>query len=357
MPKHRTIGTCVIFLTLVTGCVSQMGKGPTTLPAARSDWVQLSSGEWLKGRIKSMQQWVLDFNSDKLNELSLNWEDVQKLHMPQGTILYGDNKVLAGSIDVDQDLVTLSGQNQLQIPRSELRSISPGGPRERDYWSGNIDLGVTERSGNTNQTEVTAQADSQRRTADSRLDFSYIGNYDLVSGAKTTENDRVGVSYDRLLTQHIFVRALDGQYYRDIPLNIAHQATISAGAGYFIVDRPRFEWDVYAGPAYQYTHFVDTSPGTSEETSTLGGVFQTRFDKKLTQQTEFIVDWQGILASREAGLFTQQLVGTLRFKITHLLHLDLSLTWHRTEQPKPDASGVTPKRDDFQTVMSLGVEF
>jgi hypothetical protein len=35
----------------------------------------------------------------------------------------------------------------------------------------------------------------------------------------------------------------------------------------------------------------------------------------------------------------------------------LSLIWERTEQPPAESSGVVPKQDDFQTVLSLGIRF
>src|SRR5689334_23338728 len=62
---------------LITGCAATSGAGPTSQPVREPDWVQLTSGEWLKGRIRSMQHRSLDFESDKLKDLTLDWEDVK----------------------------------------------------------------------------------------------------------------------------------------------------------------------------------------------------------------------------------------------------------------------------------------
>ena len=354
----RIVSLCnfVVIFLLSGVCIGCGSHNPQV--AGRSDWIELTSGEWVKGRIRSMQQWELDIDSDKLNDLNIDWDDVKQLYMLQGSVLYGNAQTATGRIHIDQNTITVDGPNPLQIPRSELLSISPGGTRERDYWSGSVDLGVTLRRGNTNETEVTAQAQAQRRTTDSRFEFSFESNYDATSGAQTTDNDRVKTSFDLLISPKVFIRPINGEYFRDVPLNLEHQATVSAGAGYLIFDQPKLEWDLYAGPAYQYTKFVQTEAGTAGEAKTVAAVFQTNFKKKkVTRYIDVFVDWQGILTSREAGLFTEQLDATVRFEITHLMHLDFTFTWNRTEQPKPDSSGKTPKRDDIQTVLSLGVQF
>lgn len=44
---------------------------------AEFDWVQLTSGEWLKGEIKSMYNESVEFDSDKLNLLRIDLQDVK----------------------------------------------------------------------------------------------------------------------------------------------------------------------------------------------------------------------------------------------------------------------------------------
>jgi CheY-like chemotaxis protein len=49
-------------------------------PADGFDWIQLKSGEWLKGEIKAMQDRKLEVDSDKLNYLTFEWRDVRQGH-------------------------------------------------------------------------------------------------------------------------------------------------------------------------------------------------------------------------------------------------------------------------------------
>ena len=41
-------------------------------PDNRFDWIQLKSGEWLKGDLKAMYNYSLEFESDELDRLELD---------------------------------------------------------------------------------------------------------------------------------------------------------------------------------------------------------------------------------------------------------------------------------------------
>ena len=43
--------------------------------AEKYDWIQLTSNEWLKGEIKGMYKDSLEFDSDKLDLLEIDWDD------------------------------------------------------------------------------------------------------------------------------------------------------------------------------------------------------------------------------------------------------------------------------------------
>jgi hypothetical protein len=48
--------------------------------------------------------------------------------------------------------------------------------------------------------------------------------------------------------------------------------------------------------------------------------------------------------------------GMLRYEFTTLLDIDTSLTWDRVENPKADAEGNKPVRDDFRLYFGLGLD-
>ena len=149
------------------------------LPAAKEfDWVQLTSGEWLKGEIKSMYNDSLEFESDILDELNIDWADVKylKSYRPSNINVEGFEPV-TGSLQISGDKVTITdGEGVQEFNRHDLISLTPAGDREADLWALKFTLGLNVRSGNTNQVDYNAKFNAKRRTARSRFELDYIGN-------------------------------------------------------------------------------------------------------------------------------------------------------------------------------------
>ena len=57
-------------------------------PQDSFDWIQLKSGEWLKGRLKAMQERKLEFDSDELNDLTFDWKDIRQVRSPAPSTCY-----------------------------------------------------------------------------------------------------------------------------------------------------------------------------------------------------------------------------------------------------------------------------
>ena len=57
-------------------------KPPPPMPS-KFDWIQLTSEEWLKGEILAMYDEELEFDSDELDELTLDWDDIKQIRSAQ----------------------------------------------------------------------------------------------------------------------------------------------------------------------------------------------------------------------------------------------------------------------------------
>lgn len=345
--------------------------GATTLSAAISeswsppppaldgfDWIQLKSGEWLKGRIKSLQDEKLEFDSEELDLHTFDWDKIRAVRSPRllsvrvekrkpfdGTILVTTNEVC---------VITPDATNT--FPRAELLAIAPTGNREMDKWTGKISAGVSFRAGNTREVDMDVHAAVKRNTPDSRLSLDYLGNYGKINGAEVEQNHRFTGQFDYFLSRRLYVRVPDLEYYRDPLQNLEHRLTLGAGVGYDLVKTPRTEWNVTVSPSWQRNWFAsvdtaDTSP------QSLALVFATRFDAELTQRLDFIFEYRGQLTGKETGNDTHHAVTTLEFEIHKRLKLDLSFVWDRISNPQPQSGGSAPKPDDFRLITSLGLDF
>jgi YD repeat-containing protein len=327
-------------------------------PEDRFDWIQLKSGEWLKGRIKAMQERELEFDSEELDDLTFDWKDIRQVRSPRILdVLFIDGELVSGPVAITPTEVSVGAETPRVLPRAQLQSLTPGGSKERNYWSGNLSAGLTLRSGNTEQVEYNAQAHLQRRTPATRLTLDYIGNVSRVDGATSADNHRVNSEFDRWLSRRFYLILPFAEYYKDPFQNLDFRLTGGVGAGYDLIVEPKMEWTITAGPAYQYSWFESSQPGEPTEKGAAALAFGTRFDWDITRKLELELGYRGQYTSREVGETTHHAVGTLSIDITKRFDLDVSLTWDRIARPKVGSDGVEPKPDDFRLVVGLAVDF
>ncbi len=323
------------------------------------DWIQLKSGEWLKGQIKSMQDERLEFDSEELNSLSFDWEKIRTLRSPRLLGVRIEHlKPTNGSLLVTTArvfVVTATATNSYW--RTNLLAITPTGERERDKWTGKVSAGYSFRAGNTRESDLDVHATIQRRTPDTRLHLDYLGNYGRINGTEVEQNHRLIGQFDYFLSRRLYVRVPDVEYYRDPLQNLDHRLTLGAGVGYDLVKTARTEWNITLSPSWQRNWFGSVTAGENSIVDSAALVMATRFDTELTSRLDFIFEYRGQLTRQASGNDTHHAVSTLEFEIHKRLKLDLSFVWDRISSPQADATGATPTADDFRIITSLGVDF
>ena len=333
------------------------------LPAAKAfDWVQLTSGEWLKGEIKSMYNDSLEFDSDKLDLLTIDWDDVKYLKSYRPSNVNIENyESLTGSLQISGDKVTITdGEKVQEFDRLNLISLTPSGDREIDLWSIKFTLGLNIRSGNTDQLDYNSKFNARRRTARSRFTLDYIGNISKTGNdegvlTETVNNNRINASTNRYVTRYFFYTPLFAEYYRDPFQNIDQRISAGIGLGYTIFDTGRFEWNVNGGPAYVSTKYISVQPGEERKVEAPALVFGTDFDAELTSSLDFIFKYHIQAAEQESGGYTHHIIGTFESERTGSLDFDISLIWDRISQPASDEDSNTPEPDDYR--LTVGVTY
>jgi putative salt-induced outer membrane protein YdiY len=349
------IGTQVSAPGRTNFALPDLGWSP---PEDGFDWIQLKSGEWLKGRLKALQERDLEFDSDELNYLTFDWKDIRQVRSVHTLdVLFVDGEKVSGPVTITPDQITVGGAEPRVLPRDQLQSLTPGGSKERNHWSGKLSVGLTLRQGNTESVEYNAQAHLQRRTPATRLSLDYIGNVSSVDQVESANNHRVNTEFDLWLPRRFYLILPFAEYYTDPFQNLAHRVTLGVGVGYDLIDRPKLEWNITAGPAYQQAWFESSEPGGPTQEGTGALVFGSRFDWDITHRIGLILEYRGQFTSREVGETTHHAVSTLSLELTKRFDLDVSLVWDRISNPKIGADGIQPQQDDYRLVVGLGVDF
>jgi Protein of unknown function, DUF481 len=324
-----------------------------------SDWVELKSGEWLRGELKYIQNKEVEFDSDEMDQQTLKLKDVSKVYTAHRVFTqFEDRQPVYGMVVISNELVMVSGPEPLALHRDLLMGITPSGGRTGiRNWSGNFNLGLSLQSGNNQQTTVSTSAELARRTPNTTLLLDYLGNYSQVNNVQSANNERVNLTYDIRINHDWFVRPIQLEYYQDTLANISYRLTGGVGAGYYIFDRTGLEWTVSAGPGYQYTRFETVEPGQSDSATTPAAVLDSNFKADITQRLTFIQTWQSVFTEKDAGQYTHHSVSTLEFEIKRHLNLDVSFIWDYLQNPQTRSDGVIPQNSDYYLTVGFGVRF
>ena len=197
------------------------------------DWVQLTSGEWLKGEIKVMYEDELEFDSDKLDLLTLDMEDVKEIRSAQAlTVRMTGGETATGKVLMEDGKIRVLGDAPAQYERGDLLSLTAGVPREINYWSGKVSAGGNLRSGNTDQVELSAAASFKRRTVENRVSLDYLGNFSETNDVQSANNQRANAVWDWFFSEKLFLRPVFLEYFSDPFQNIDARYTIGTGLGY-----------------------------------------------------------------------------------------------------------------------------
>lgn len=329
------------------------------------DWIRLTSDEWLKGDIIAMYDETLEFDSDELGTLTLDWSDIDLLRSKDKMSIRLLHGVIAeGQLLVEGDVLTLYGDDFSQeYKNSDLVSIASASDSEWDKWDGSFNLGLNLYDGNTEQFDYTFRAEGKRRTSSNRFSALYVVNYsentDQVTGEETViaNNQRFTTFYDWFFSQTVFFRALDFEYVSDEFQNLDYRATLGIGLGFSIVDNGKHTWDVTFGPSYQQTNYVTVEDGTDDVENSSVATFGTAYDWEITGDIDYSLNYSAQRVSEEAGDLIQHLDTGVAIELTSDFDLDVTLYVDRVRSPRTNEDGVTPDNDDYKLVFSLGYSF
>ena len=331
-------------------------------PTDQFDWLQTTSGEWLKGELKVLYSGKIEFDSKKFNLFTLDTDDVARflghgskrisIETPTG------NRTIYGIVTIDRLRVTVVSEEGTQsFDRNLLIAITPSASTEGDNWSGKVSFGFNYARGNTDQTDKIGSLQIRRRTPENRLLINYSGQFSDVNDTETINNHRLNLLYDIYPERGFFWRPIFLEYYHDPFQNIEYRVTVGAGAGYHLLDKPGVTWNISGGPAYRVIRYDSVEAGADDRADTPALVAGTFYDTVVTNTVDFSTLYNFSIVNQESGSYTHYVEAKFSIELTSNLDFDISLAWNRTRDPQPRSDGSVPDQDDYQWMTTLGLEF
>jgi hypothetical protein len=241
--------------------------------------------------------------------------------------------------------------------RTDLLKIFEGGKRELDFWSLRASLGVTMRSGNSDQTDLNALINLGRDSERTNLDIDYTGSYSKVGGVRTTGNQRLATTWSIIVTRGLFVTPFWDELYEDEFQNIDWRYSVAAGVGLWVVRRKDFEWNVQFGGGYRETQHVSVEADRDDRSQTGYLVPATNFDWDLTKDIDLAFEYNSQVGVPDPKDSTHHMQAFLSIDVFgDKVDVTGTFTWDRTESPQANSNGTVPKRDDVRLVLGLGLD-
>lgn len=322
------------------------------------DWIQTTSGEWLKGEIIAMYNESLEFDSAEFDEQSLDWKDVHEIrsaHICQ--VRFSDDTIATGRILLEGTIIRVMNGQGVEHDRSMVLSITPGEPKERNYWTGKVSAGLNIRTGNSEQTDFNAKAAFIRRTPKSRINLDYLGNFSESENTTLTDNQRLESNWDRFISNRLYWTPLFGEIFRDRFQNIARRYTVGFGLGYTIKDSPKTDWDVSAGIGYQSIKYDDVLPEEDDTETSPALSVGTKYKHELTKWLDYHLTYSFNIVNEDSGTYTHHLITGFEFDLVADLDFDVDWVWDYIEDPRQNSDGEFPEQSDFRMMFSLGYSF
>ena len=166
----------LLFLVIVINVFSSETLQNVEIPKdTKSDWMELKSGEWVRGEFKGLYSGKVEFDSEKFDLVKFEPNDISQI-ITQGNSVVSLNKEMpslthlselsnytkipdfsttesevSGNLGFNNGefIINLEDGSRKIIPYDNIASISAGEDTESNYWSSSLFVGVDILSGNT----------------------------------------------------------------------------------------------------------------------------------------------------------------------------------------------------------------
>ncbi|MEN8006509.1 MAG: DUF481 domain-containing protein [Candidatus Krumholzibacteriota bacterium] len=361
--KSLTLALTILGLVLVAstrGASAQTDTwGPPPPSAQERDWIRISSGEWLWGTIDLMRDEELFFDSEELDDVTIDWEDIAEIRSARMmTYVMINGSMVTGTAVFRDDLLKVdTGTGVREFPRARVHSILEGQPNELNFWSARVGLDLRIRTGNTEQDDLNSRVLLKREGARSRIDLKYQGNFSEADGEQTIRNNRGNAEWKWFLSRRFFLSPVKVEYYDDKFQNIDRRITTGVGAGYYLSRNSTADWFVELGAAYQDTRWESVQEGEEDQESNASLPLRTTLETDLTKRIELTAEYGvQIGLGHEANTIHHTYI-LFEIEIWNDFDFDMSATWDHVDRPKTNADGITPEKDDLAMFYGISLEF
>lgn len=188
-------------------------------------------------------------------------------------------------------------------------------------WKGEVELGASRATGNTDNLALYASAKAEREGLHWSHSFNARADFQTTNKATTTERILAAWQPRYKIEDEFYAYGL-GQFEHDRFLGVGSRETLAAGIGYGVIRRPNIKLDFEGGPALRHTDFIG-----EQQTTTVAGRASIKFSWKISpnlqiaQDASTFVERDNNNASATTSLETH-LLGALKARFSYNLQYE-----------------------------------
>ncbi|WP_404362473.1 YdiY family protein [Marinobacter sp.] len=264
-------------------------------PGLQADRVFLSDGSLVNGKVISLYEDEVLVDTSFAGEMEIEADQIAGVTTDDPVVTQlADGNELVGSLSWDEELgqqISSDLLGTVQIPFSSISSIWHEQLTERheetlselegirvtqeNVWSGRLNLGLAGADGNTDRTSFNGRVSTARETDFDRLTFSLRNRFAEEDGEETENQTVANARLERDISERFFVFGNLG-LERDRFENLDLRAALTAGLGYFVIQRDDHKFKPRVGVGYQVEAF-DSKDNESEPLLALGYDYLIQF--------------------------------------------------------------------------------
>jgi len=336
--------------------VPNMTSGPPD-NADEDAWIQLDSGEWLSGDFTRMKASTVEFDSNKMNNVTFPWREVISAYVSRshdwklkGGLIYTGSAILH-----DEQLTIRTSAGDITVRKSAVQGITEGTGKELSYWGLLASMGLTSWFGNTQQLSLTSSAAVTRETA--RTFFKLFGEvaYGTTNKEQTTGRYRGTAQVDFNITGIFYLSPAIGEVYSDRFQNIGLRVYAGSGIALRQDIKGIFDWNLGAYVVYQYLR-PTSSADQNQSPHGVGLQISFGYSWDITDDVEWDFSWASTFVPGNLGTTSHTGTTAWDIDITNVFSFTPSVKFNRVERPPVEENGRIPKQNDVQLIVGLSLD-
>jgi hypothetical protein len=239
-------------LQLLVACTILVGTAGRNVFAQKTDFVVLHSGEDVVGEIKSLARGRLEYDTDDLGTISIEWDKISQIRSKnQFEIELADASDYIGHIEngaENGELVIVTDSERVYLRTENIVRITPLGTSFLKRIDGSIDVGLdVTRTNNQKIWNFHGKLSFRSHKWNSALEgSSFLNAQDSVS---TSTRNTITYKVQRLIRQSSWSAAGLVSAEQNDELNLSRRLTLGLTGGKFFIQTNRMIFQGFLGIA------------------------------------------------------------------------------------------------------------